>query len=139
MKVTIIPKDGVMLVDGIPASVSMEGLPANVHAVQWQDGIGHVEHTLVNGEHLPHTTVNDLMPYQFMLDRYSVAVAQPVPTPADIAREEKDELLRQLSDLDMKSIRALRENNTVLLNSYEAAAEQLRYRVRELDAALAGP
>jgi hypothetical protein len=46
--------------------------------------------------------------------------------------QRKSEILLELSQIDMKSIRALRANDTETIAQYEAEAEQLRIEYRSL-------
>lgn len=43
MNITIIPADGIMLVDGISHTVPMQAAPKDVHALQWNNTTGHIE------------------------------------------------------------------------------------------------
>ena len=54
----------------------------------------------------------------------------------EIARakeQKKQEILQKLDSLDLKSIRAIRANDTEYIAQYEAEAQELREQLRELD------
>ena len=58
------------------------------------------------------------------------------PTAEEIAETEKEakrqEILKQLDSLDLKSIRAIRANDQEYIAKYEAEAEELRKELTEL-------
>lgn len=48
MKVTIVPDDNLVVVDGVSATLptTFPATDANVHAIQWDGAVGFVEHKL---------------------------------------------------------------------------------------------
>jgi hypothetical protein len=58
------------------------------------------------------------------------------PTAEEIAEAEKEakrqEILKQLDSLDLKSIRAIRANDEEYIAQYEAQAQELRRQLQEL-------
>lgn len=46
---------------------------------------------------------------------------------------DKNNILNKLNEIDMKSVRALRENNQELIQQYENEAENLRVQLRALE------
>lgn len=58
------------------------------------------------------------------------------PTAEETAETEKEakrqEILKQLDSLDLKSIRAIRANDQEYIAKYEAQAEELRKQLKEL-------
>lgn len=82
-KISIIVEDGVCVIDGVARLISMAGVPANVHAIQWYYGVGHIEHN----DGTNHTFINDLTILQPLIDRW-VAAEPPEPT-LDVLKEMK--------------------------------------------------
>jgi hypothetical protein len=77
-KITIIPSDGVVGVDGEFREIDMSGVAADIHAIQFNNGAGHIEY--VNASK-PNQTINSISYYQFLLDRWTAAAPQPGPEP----------------------------------------------------------
>lgn len=44
MRLTIIPNDNMVIIDGVGAIVDLSHLPATVHAIQWDGSAGEVEY-----------------------------------------------------------------------------------------------
>jgi hypothetical protein len=68
-RITIIPPDNTVYVDGVARLVDCSSLPAGINAIQWIGNSGWVEY--VNdglGEFRPNTKFNDLTPYQGVVD-----------------------------------------------------------------------
>ena len=45
MKLTIVPNDNLVIVDGEPESVDLSHLPEGIHAIQWDGENGEIEYT----------------------------------------------------------------------------------------------
>lgn len=58
-------------------------------------------------------------------------------TEEEIEEQQKEtkrqEIIQELNILDLKSIRAIRANDTEYIEKYEAEAQELREQLRELD------
>ncbi len=65
-KISIIPIDNVCIIDGVARKISMDGVADNIHAIQWDRGVGHVEHN----DNTNHTFINDLAPFQMLIERW---------------------------------------------------------------------
>lgn len=69
MKLTIIPSDQFVAVDGYGiGGIDMAGMPEDVHAVQFDGGLGEVE--IVGGDNQPITSIEVFQP---IIDRYHAA------------------------------------------------------------------
>ena len=93
MRVSIIVPDGMVVVDGVGRKVSMEDVLPGVHAVQWNGRTGDVE--LSEPVHA-NIKIDDLSPYQFLLDRWTAAAPKPVDPPLPPTKDEQ--LARTLAD-----------------------------------------
>lgn len=75
MKITIIPKDGFVSVDGKGLiGIDMSGAPENIHAVQFDSPYGHTEYN----DGTPNSIIASISPFQFLVDRYNVALAEQI-------------------------------------------------------------
>jgi hypothetical protein len=106
MKLTIIPNDGVVGVDGVFRTVSMAGIDPTIHAVQFDDskGGGEVESILLG---VTPQKITDRSAFQPFVDRWTAA-APPVPVPPTQAQLDDRQARAQLTRLDAQSIRHLR-------------------------------
>ena len=74
MRVTIIPADGYVSVDGRGFNaLDLSFIDASVHAVQWYDDEGEVEIKDERGRAVRNETIASLEPYQQALDAWAVA------------------------------------------------------------------
>ena len=68
MRVTIIPDDGFVSVDGEGfLDIDLSSMPANIHAVQWYHTEGEVEYRDDRGRATHNEAITDLTPYQPVL------------------------------------------------------------------------
>lgn len=69
MRVTIIPADRIVLIDGIGFNnIDMAAMPTDIHAIQWFGDYGDVEiKDPATGRIVQNKTINSLAPYQFAL------------------------------------------------------------------------
>lgn len=65
MRITIIKPDNIIGVDGIFHQVDCSSLPGNLRVVQWSGSGGHIE--WIDG---PNTDINDIGPYQVVIDKW---------------------------------------------------------------------
>lgn len=77
MRVTIIPDDKTVYVDGEAREVAMTGIDPRVHAVQWYGDVGEVELKAPR----ENVGITDLSPYQVFIDRWTAVGPPPVPPP----------------------------------------------------------
>lgn len=76
MRLTIIPSDKTVYVDGVPYSpLEWEGTPADVHALQWHDVAGHIE--LIGN--LPNVDITELPTWATNAYNAWVVANTPVP------------------------------------------------------------
>lgn len=83
IRVTIVKDDDTMLIDGAYQRVDCSDLPANFHALQWNNGYGEIEwKTTPGSSRPPNTVIDSLTPYQKYIDRWH---AEKVRRDAEIA------------------------------------------------------
>ena len=69
MRVTIIPDDGFVSVDGEGfLDIDLSSMPANIHAVQWYHTEGEVEYRDARGRATHNEAITELTPYQPVLE-----------------------------------------------------------------------
>lgn len=74
MRVTIIPEDGFVSVDGKGyGSLDLSFMESDIHALQWYDTDGEVEYQDDRGRATRNEQITDLTPYQPALDAWQVA------------------------------------------------------------------
>lgn len=92
MRVTIIQNDNAVYVNGRAFTVDLSGFPADIHAVQWRDGAGHIEYK--DGSVEPITSLDA---YQEWVARWEAVKASAdaivPPTPAEIEAAQKLEAI----------------------------------------------
>jgi hypothetical protein len=75
MRVTIIPADNQVYVDGKCRTVDCSALPPDIHAIQWDGTRGHVEFR--NGsspeDFRPNRVITDFAPFQNLIDAWRAA------------------------------------------------------------------
>ena len=77
MRVTIISDDGVVGVDGEFRQVDLSALDANIHAVQWDGAIGHIEFK----DRSPNEAIDDFVSFQSFVTAWNAAAPPPLPPP----------------------------------------------------------
>jgi len=76
MRVTIIPSDGFVSVDGEGyGDLDLSFMDSDIHAMQWYDTDGEVERQDNRGRIVANEAITDLTPYQPALDAWQVAKA----------------------------------------------------------------
>jgi hypothetical protein len=79
MRVTIIPADNQVYVDGLCRFVDCSALPMNIQAIQWNGKRGHIEFKNVGvstpGDFRLNRIITDFSPYQRLVDAWTAAAA----------------------------------------------------------------
>ena len=150
-RITVIPADKIIQVDGHGLNFNFPA-PANMHALQWHDGTGHIEYT--DGQaNRPLTAADydvEVAPFtalwQAEYDRLEEERNRPL-TPEEIAQNAYVAAVSELLTVDAKSIRAMRvlllalagtnpdavatlERDLTKLSDLETQAETLRSTLR---------
>ena len=74
MRVTIIPTDGYVSVDGEGFDkLDLSSISANVHAIQWFDTEGEVEIKDSRGRITQNQPIDSIAPYQAAIDAWQIA------------------------------------------------------------------
>lgn len=104
MKITIIPGDGLVGVDGAFRKVSMSGVDSTIHAVQFDTskGCGHIEYDVDAELRRENSAITDIADFQKYIDAWSVAQAQPDTIPPDPVEVARQAALRALDDLRLQ-------------------------------------
>lgn len=78
MRVSILPSDGAVYIDGFSFSkLDLSFIPADVHAIQWYGESGHVEYKdPVTGLMTKNEDIDSLEAYQAAIDAWGEAKAQ---------------------------------------------------------------
>jgi hypothetical protein len=86
MRMTIIPKDNAIVIDGLGLDVDCSSLDPRIHAIQWdgEAGVGSVEwinDPLFPDEWKSNDLFIDLAPYQSLIDAWEYRRDNPPPPP----------------------------------------------------------
>jgi hypothetical protein len=74
MRITIIPNDGFVSIDGEGYSdLDLSFMDDNIHALQWYDNEGEIERKDNRGRVVANEEITDITPYQPALDEWQVA------------------------------------------------------------------
>ena len=79
MRVTIVPPDGVVIIDGVARNLIDLSFMSGIHAVQWYGTWGDVERVNADFQHT-NERIESLAPYQAAIDGWNNWVA-PAPEP----------------------------------------------------------
>jgi len=97
MQLTIVPSDGVVLVDKEPRKVDCSQFEEleGVHAVQWNGTTGHIEFindTSTQFNYKLNEPIEDIERFQPVIDAWEVAESQKAPVPPKLLKmpEPKD-------------------------------------------------
>ena len=138
MQVTVIPADNTILVNGQGLNFNFPA-PANMHALQWHDGAGHIEYT--DGQaNRPLTAADydvEVAPltalWQAEYDRLEAEKNRPL-TPEELHAIAEQRIKSRLLEIDLESVRPLRAKvsgtstpeDDATLAALEQEAEELR-------------
>jgi hypothetical protein len=81
MRVTIVPDDGIVLVDSKWLKIDCSSVASDIHAVQWYDDHGEIEYKTINGARAPNMSISDISPFKTVIDLWNVENAKPPPPP----------------------------------------------------------
>lgn len=121
MKVSIVVPDGIMVVDGVARQVSMDGLPVDLHAIQWEDGDGDAEYGKPNRRNEKFSKFETI---QFMVDRWTAAAPPPPPPPPPPPTKD-EQLARAFAD---PALDALLD---VLAVEFKVTKDELKTKVKD--------
>lgn len=125
MKVTIVPADGLVIVDGFAAEgINMAGVYAAIHAVQWDGTTGWLElFPDVNGYKPPNIELTSIAQFQPLIDaallkkaQHDVVDVQPPPGPVD------SQSLKQFAQSELSRTDWTQLADVGLVNAAEFAA-----------------
>ena len=85
-RITIVPSDNNVLVDGETRIVDMTGIDPAIHAVQWFDTEGEIEYTRADGRR--NEQINSISRFQVFIDRWTAA--EPPPPTLDELKVSKN-------------------------------------------------
>lgn len=102
MRVTIVPSDGVVGIDGVFRQVAgLAAMLPDVHAVQWNGGGGEVE--FIDGS--PNEFINTLAAFQSAIDAWN-ALTPPPKTEAELLAEAKEARIEVMEAAYQQSVGA---------------------------------
>ena len=90
MRVTIIADDGKVGVDRVFRTVDLSTLDPNIHAVQWDGVVGHIEFK----DRRPEQRIADISAFQSFIDAWTAA-APPPPTLAELKTAKGGEFIAE--------------------------------------------
>lgn len=109
MRVTVIPEDNLIGIDGVFRSVDLSGMPSDMHAIQWNNSEGHIEYT----DQRPNSRIQSFSVLEPYVALWNAAGSAPDPDPdPDPGPEPTPEQLRLAAHARINS-------------AYEAAVTQL--------------
>jgi hypothetical protein len=90
MRLTIIPLDNVVTIDGISFNtIDLSSIPLDVHAIQWYNTIGEVEiKDVETGRMLRNNTIDSISTYQSIIDQFYILKNEADAKQAEITAEE---------------------------------------------------
>jgi hypothetical protein len=103
MKLTIIPVDGIVNKDGkayVGLNLSSCAIPANVHALQWQDTAGWIEYNTT----IPNETITELPAWANCCMTKWTEANTPVPPSPPTAEQNKITAVNKLQATDWTTI-----------------------------------
>jgi hypothetical protein len=78
MKITIVPEDRTVVVNGIAADeIDMSGVDEHIHAIQWREDKGEIEWKESSPHGLHNETIFSLERFQFIIDLYQQKISEP--------------------------------------------------------------
>lgn len=141
MRVSIIPDDGVVCVDGVCFSeIVLSALPANIHAVQWYGEFGEVEFRPQLQEGVigkqPNAVFTDFSAYAVAVDLWSqrkVALQEAQAAEAKARAEAEAAEHARLEKIEADRIEAVRQNEEAvrLLEEERALLEATRNEISQ--------
>jgi hypothetical protein len=73
MKVSVIREDNKVVVDGVGHDVDCSELPTFIHAIQFDNGVGHIEFKAdENGRRMGNIKIMDITFANYLLDRHRI-------------------------------------------------------------------
>jgi len=84
MRVTIVPIDNKVVVEGQPETVDCSSIDEEIHAIQWYGTVGDIEfkHDYIANTRKPNVRIEDFTPYQKFVDLWTVEAQKQVVTNA---------------------------------------------------------
>jgi len=102
MKLSVIREDNTVIVDGVAHSIDCSELPTFIHAIQFDNGVGHVEFKADgNGRRMGNINIMDTTFVNYLLDRHKME--------DDRVKKEKKEAEEKLKHADEEREARLKE------------------------------
>ena len=76
-RITIVPSDGIMGIDGDFKKIDLSNIDSNIHAVQWNGISGLVEHVDKSRQRV----LENMDEFQEFIDLWNAVPIPPIPTP----------------------------------------------------------
>lgn len=102
-KISVVPDDKAVYVDGKSMQVDCSDLPTFIHAIQWDGKNGHIEFKSDgSGRRMPNITFTDFTPYQFLVDRWNRANDEIVQK-TKVEEEERKKQVKEIQEQTRKA------------------------------------
>jgi hypothetical protein len=119
MRLTVIPGDNTVIIDGQGAQVDCSDLPSYVRAIQWDGEKGWIEHHPdANGRQHANVETVSVAPYLYLVERWRTKIT-----------EQKKEALTQEAE-HAESVVRYHENQEKQKKEFERAAAEMQELVR---------
>lgn len=90
MRLAIIRDINRVNIDGVARTVDLSTLDSNIHAIQWNETVGHIEFK----DHLPEVVLDDISIFQIYIDAWVAAEPAP-PTLNELKSLKKSEFITE--------------------------------------------
>jgi hypothetical protein len=128
MRLTVIPGDNTVIIDGQGAQVDCSDLPSYVRAIQWDGAKGWIEHHPdANGRQHANVEIVSVAPYLYLVERWRTKIVEQKKEALTHEAESAESLVRyhenqaqQKQDFD----RAAAEVQTLIRAQQKEKAEQ---------------
>lgn len=133
MRLVINKPDSVVGIDGVFVQLDLENLPSHIRAVQWVDGVGHIENF-----DLSVTVINDISNYLYLVDLHKkTLITKNTRIKPKITDKKVQEYLEITEDINLKfSPQDKNIVNLILSSSWNRLT--ISEKIREVDGVLIG-
>lgn len=102
MRLTIIPSDNAVLINGKMWELDCSSISSDVHAVQWYDDHGEIEFEDVDGVGASNEVIGDISQFQSLIDAWNtINDAPPEPTLITITQITRRQMILMLVQLGL--------------------------------------
>lgn len=120
MRLTIIPEDSAVIIDGLRLLIDCSSLDQTIHAVQWEGICGHIEYVVAgDGEKPTNTVIKNVAQFQPIIDAWAAAKAlidnPPAPPPPTLEQAKASKLIKinRACSLELNAVKSGYPNDEV--------------------------